>query len=84
MLKMSVEIKEGDLVIDITDYSDVPGLECEQPKIGIVVYVIPVFEESSLKYDPGTPDIVEVLMEDGSLQEFEDYELEVISEVHGI
>ena len=81
---MSVKIKEGDLVIDTTDYLDVIGLESNQPKIGIVVYVTPAFIEGRYDSNEETTDIIEVLMEDGSLLEFEDYELEVISEINGV
>jgi len=73
-------MKPGDLVMDICDYSDIEGVY-GQGRIGVVITVIEVDHEGSLgKFDPDALDIVEVLMEDGTLEEFEVNELTVINE----
>jgi hypothetical protein len=73
-------MKPGDLVMDICDYSDIEGVD-DQGRIGVVITIIEVSHEGSLgKYDPEALDIIEVLMEDGTLEEFEANELTVINE----
>lgn len=74
-------MKPGDLVMDICDYADVEGMEDLQGRVGIVIEVIDVSTVTfSGKFEADAPSIVEVLMEDGFLEEFEINELEVISE----
>ena len=74
-------MKIGDLVMDICSYADIEGMEDLQGRIGIVIEVIDVREAAiDGKFEADAPSIVEVLMEDGFLEEFEINELEVISE----
>tara|TARA_E500000331_G_C17208724_1_gene692619 strand:+ start:886 stop:1113 length:228 start_codon:yes stop_codon:yes gene_type:complete len=73
-------MKPGDLVMDICEYSDIEGLD-DRVRIGVVISIIEVDHEGSLgKFDPDALDIVEVLMEDGTFEEFEVNELTVINE----
>lgn len=74
-------MKIGDLVMDVCSYLDIEGTENLEGRLGVVIEIIEVnLETINGKFDPGAVNIVEVLMEDGTLEEFEITELELINE----
>ena len=73
-------MKPGDLVMDICNYADITGAEDMQGRIGIIIEIINFEDECDGKFDPPRDGIVEVLMENGIIEDYEIDELEVISE----
>ena len=67
--------------MDVCNYADITGAEDMQGRIGIIIDIIKVdCIRANGKFDPDSVDIVEVLMENGSIEDYEIDELEVISE----